>query len=235
MMQNAHQRFGRIEFVKHTKDTTTRIRVFIDRAVVDPPKDERSQVSVHLVSLVGGDSEVGALWAGMSEGAPFQIQFPGAPLRAASLGPEAQCFRGSVIVSNQGRPIRHLVAVSSELAKTKPGADRDGTRTVLCDDSSTFVLYRVAARFGLPVVQDWADWFMNELKTRKAIRPLLGLACSPVLVNGNKATFLKWIGQALKAGEIRIPEQRGPIVWNLPPDFLMHRPGDSPQGGHLPA
>jgi hypothetical protein len=121
------------------------------------------------------------------------------------------------------------VAVSSELAKTKPGADRDGTRTVLCDDSSTFVLYRVAARFGMPVVPDWAGWFMNELKTRKAIRPLLGLGCSPVLVNGNKGTFLKWIGQALKAGAIQIPEERGPITWNLPPTFLTSRRDASPQ------
>lgn len=219
-MHNAHERFGRLEFVKQTKDATTRIRVFLDRAVVDPPKDERSPVTVHLISLVGGDSEVGALWAGIGEGTPFQIQFPGVTPRAASLGPEAQCFRGSVTVSNHGRPIRHLVAVSAELAKTKPGADREGTRTVLCDDNPSFVLYRVAARFGLPVVPAWADWFMKELKARKAIRPLLGLGCSPVLVNGNKGTFLKWIGQALKADAIRIPEERGPISWSLPDTFL---------------
>jgi hypothetical protein len=219
-MQNAHERFGRLEFVKHTKDTTTRVRVFLDRAIVDAPSDQRSQMSVHLISLIGGDSEVGALWAGISEGTPFQLQLPEVAPRAGSLGPEAQCFRGSIVVSNQRRPIRHLVAVSSELAKTKPGADREGTRTVLCDDDPVFVLYRVAARFGLPVVPDWAAWFMNELNTRKAIRRLLGLGCSPVLVSGNKATFLKWIGQALKAGSIRIPEKTGPVSWNLPPDFL---------------
>lgn len=219
-MQNAHERFGRLEFVKQTKDTTTRVRVFLDRAVVDAPSDERSQMSVHLISLIGGDSEVGALWAGISEGTPFQLQLPGVAPRAASLGPEAQCFRGSVVVSNQRRPTRHLVGISSELAKTKPGADREGARTVLCNDHPSFVLYRVAARFGLPVAPEWAAWFMNELSTRKAIRPLLGLGCSPVLVNGNKATFLKWIGQGLRAGSIRIPEATGPIVWNLPPDFL---------------
>ena len=219
-MQNAHERFGRLEFVKHMKDTTTRVRVFLDHAVVDAPSDERSQMSVHLISLIGGDSEVGALWAGISEGTPFQLQLPGMAPRVASLGSEAQCFRGSIVVSNQRRPIRHLVAVSSELAKTKPGADREGARTVLCDDDPVFVLYRVAARFGLPVVPDWAAWFMGELKTRKAIRPLLGLGCSPVLVNGNKTTFLKWIGHALKTGAIRIPEERGPIAWNLAASLL---------------
>ena len=57
-------------------------------------------------------------------------------------------------VSNRERPVRHLVAISSDLAKTKPGADRGGARTVLCDDDPVFVLYRVAVRFGLPVVPD---------------------------------------------------------------------------------
>jgi len=33
-MQNAHERFGSLEFIKRTKDATTRVRVHIDRAVV---------------------------------------------------------------------------------------------------------------------------------------------------------------------------------------------------------
>ena len=219
-MQNAHERFGCLEFVKHHKDATTRVRAFIDRAIVDAPEGARSQVSVHLISLIGGDSEVGALWAGISEGIPFQIQLPGLAPRPACLGPEAQCFRGTIVTSDRGRPIRHLIAISCELAKTKPGVDRECAQTVLCDDDPVFVLYRVAARFGLPVAPDWAGWFMNELSSRKAIRPLLGLGCSPLVVSGNKTTFLKWIGHGLKAGSINIPEERGPITWNLPPSFL---------------
>jgi hypothetical protein len=219
-MQNAHERFGNLEFTKQTKDTTTRVRVHFDRAVVDPPKDERGQASAHLISLIGGDSEVGALWAGVTEGATFQIHLPGRPEMAVSLGPEAQCFRGSAVVSGRERPVRHLVAISSELAKTKPGVDREGARTVLCDDDPIFVLYRVACRFGLPVAPVWAPWFMRELKVRKAIRPLLGLGCSPVVVSGNKGTFLKWIGKALKEGSIRIPEENGSITWKLPRSFL---------------
>ena len=218
-MQNAHQRFGVLEFIKHMKDTTTRVRVHVDRAIVDPPKDEPGQ-SAHLISLIGGDSEVGALWAGVTEGALFQIHLPGRPAMAVSLGPEAQCFRGSAVVSNRERPVRHLVAISSELAKTKPGVDREGARTVLCDDDPIFVLYRMACRFGLPVVAAWAPWFMRELKVRKAIRPLLGLGCSPAVVSGNKDTFLKWIGKALKDGSIRIPEENGSITWKLPRTFL---------------
>jgi hypothetical protein len=219
-MQNAHERFGVLEFTKHMKDTTTHVRAHIDRAVLEVPKDERGQASAHLISLIGGDSEVGALWAGVSEGAVFQIHLPSRSPIAISLGPEPQSFRGSAVVSNRERPVRHLVAVSSELAKTKPGVDREGARTILCDDDPVFILYRVAGRFGLPVVPAWAPWFMRELRVRKAIRPLLGLGCSPVVVSGNKCTFLKWIGKALKEGSIRIPEANGSITWELPRSFL---------------
>jgi hypothetical protein len=219
-LQNAHERFGSLEFTKRTKDTTTRVRVHIDRAVLEPPKDERGQASAHLISMIGGDSEIGALWAAVTEGALFQIQLPGQPSVAASLGPEAQCFRGSVMVPGGKRPAKHLVAMSAELAKTKPGADREGARTILCDDDPVFVLYRIASRYGLPVASEWAPWFMRELNQRKFIAPLLGLGCSPVLVKGNKQTFLKWIGRALRGRLIQIPASSGSISWKLPSTFL---------------
>jgi len=219
-LQNAHQRFGSLEFTKRTKDTTTLVRVHIDRAVLESPKDERGQASAHLISMIGGDSEVGALWAAVTEGALFQIQLPGRAGIPASLGLEAQCFRGSVMVPGRKRPARHLVAMSAELAKTKPGTDREGARTILCDDDPMFVLYRVAYRYGLPVVPEWAPWFMGELNQRKSIVPLLGLGCSPVLVRGNKQTFLKWIGRALRGRLVQIPAASGSISWKLPSTFL---------------
>ena len=219
-MQNAHERFGTLEFIKRTKDTTTRVRVYIDRVVLETAKDERGQAATHLVSMIGGDAEIGALWAAVTESAVFHIQLPGGTPIAASLGLEAQCFRGSVAVSGRKRPARHLVVVSAELAKTKPGADREGARTILCDNDAVFVLYRLAYRYGLPVVPEWAPWFMRELNQRKAITPLLGLGCSPVLVRGNKQTFLRWIGRALRERLIRIPAASGSINWKLPSTFL---------------
>lgn len=219
-MQNAHERFGTLEFIKRTKDFTTRVRVYIDRVVLETAKDERGQAAAHLVSMIGGDAEIGALWAAVTEGALFHIQLPGGTPVATSLGLEAQCFRGSVAIPGRKRPARHLVALSAELAKTKPGADREGIRTVLCNDDPAFVLYRVAYRYGLPAVPDWAPWFMRELNQRKAITPLLGLGCSPVLVRGNKQTFLKWIGRALSKCLIRIPEENGSISWKLTSTFL---------------
>lgn len=216
-MQNAHERFGTLEFTKRMKDTTTRVRVYVDRVVLEIPKDEQGQVSAHLISMIGGDAEIAALWAAISEAALFHIYLPGRAAIATSLGLDAQCFRGSVIVQGRNRPVRHLVALSAELLKTRPGADRDGKRTILHDNDPAFVLYRVSRRFGLPVVPEWAPWFMRELERRKALQPLLGLGCSPVLVKGNKERFLGWIGKALKERTISIPEDgNGTVSWKLP-------------------
>lgn len=234
-MQNAHERFGTLEFTKRTKDTTTRVRAYLDRVVLEPARDERSTVGTHLLSMVGRDSEIGALWAAVIEGALFQIQLPGRAAIVASLGPEAQCFRGSVMVPGGKHAVRHLVAVSAELAKTKPGADREGVRTILCDDNPVFVLYRVAYRYGLPVVPEWAPWFVRELNQRKSIIPMLGLGCSPVLIKGSKQTFLKWIGRALRERLIRIPEENGSICWKLPSgisDQTNLQQGESPRTIH---
>ena len=163
------------------------------------------------------------MWAAVTEAELFQIHLPGRTGIAASLGREAQCLRGSLAIPGRKRPGRHLVAVSAELAKTKPGADQEGARTILCDDDPVFVFYRVARRYGLPVVPEWAPWFMRELSQRKAIRSLLGLGCSPVVVSGSKPIFLKLIGKALREGSIEIPKDDGSITWNLPKGPLLAR------------
>jgi hypothetical protein len=69
-------------------------------------------------------------------------------------------------------------------------------------------------------VPDWAEWFSEELRRHGAIKPLLGLECSPVLVSGTKKSFLKWIGRALRQKRIRFPEGNGPVRWSLPFSFF---------------
>lgn len=220
-MKNAHERFGTLEFTKRVKDTTTRIRVWMDRLIAEQPKEDAGSVAAHLFSVLGSDAEIAALWAAVTEGGFFQIRLPGRPLLAASFGPEAQCFRGSVAIQGRSRPVRHLVALSAELLKTRPGADREGKRTILNDDDPAFVLYRLSRRFGLPVIPEWSTWFKRELERRKAIEPLLGLGCSPVLVKGSKERFLGWIGKALKQHVISMPEANGTVAWRLPQEFPM--------------
>jgi len=170
MMKNAHERFGVLEYTKRMKDTTTRIRLRLDRFIGEV--DNERNCKAHLISVLGGDSDIGAIWAGVVEQNIFTAKAPGIDPLTASLGEDAQCFRGTITIAGR-RPIRHLVAISAELAKTRPGADPGGKRTILCDNDPTFVLYRIAQRFGLPVVLGWAAWFNEELKRRGAIKPLL--------------------------------------------------------------
>ncbi len=217
-MQNAHERFGVLELTRRVKDTLNEVRVQMDRLILEPSKD--SQATAHLISVIGGDAEIGAVWAAVIEGAVFRLRIPREGTMAATLGPDAKCFRGSVAVSGRKRPLRHFAALSNEMAKTRPGADREGARSVLCNRDPLFVLNRIARRFGLPVVPEWAPWFMHELKHRNAIRSLVGLGCSPVLVQGTKQLFLDWISEGLKQGSIHIPEEMGSISWNLSTSFF---------------
>lgn len=107
------------------------------------------------------------------------------------------------------------MAVSADLAKTRPGMDPEGKRSILCDNDPTFMLYRIAQRYGLPVVPEWAGWFNEELRRHGAITPLVGIGCYPVLVRGTKKLFLNWIAKALRKNRIKFPEGNRPICWSL--------------------
>lgn len=216
-MKNAHERFGILEYTKRMKDTTTHIRLRLDRFIGEIDGERNSKI--HVISVLGGDSDIGAIGAAINEQSFFTVQGPGIEPVSATLGEGAQCFRGTISVAGR-KPIRHLVAISSELAKTRPGADLEGRRTVLCDDDPMFVLYRVAQRFGLPAVPEWAGWFKEELSRRGVIQPLVGLGCSPVMVSGTKKMFLKLIGRALRQNRIQFPEINGPVRWTLARNFF---------------
>ena len=219
-MKNAHERFGILEYTKRMKDTTTQIRVQLDRFIGEV--DDAGNGKAHLISVLGGDSDIGAIWAAVIEQNPFTVEAPGIDQLTTSLGEDAQCFRGTITITGR-KPIRHLVGISAELAKTRPGIDPEGKRTILCDNDPTFVLYRIAQRYGLPVVPEGAGWFNEELRRHGAIRPLVGVGCSPVLITGTKKSFLKWIGRALRQKHIRFPEGNGPIRWSLSYSFFPVR------------
>jgi len=231
-MKNAHERFGVLEYTKRMKDTTTRIRLRMDRFIGEV--ESEGICKAHISSVLGGDSDVSAIWAAVIEQNLFTVEAPGIEPLTASLGENAQCFRGTITIAGR-KPIRHLVATSAELAKTRPGADPQGRRTILCDNDPTFVLYRIAQRYGLPVVPEWATWFNQELTRHRMIQAIVGLGCSPVLVRGSKKVFLKWIGRALRQKRISFPESNGPVCWSLASSFFRvdesdHEEGTSPDG-----
>ncbi len=215
-MKNAHLRLGTLEFVKASKDTKIRIRVCLERFIGE--KDRSG--TAHLIAVFGGDSDVGSIWAAVQEGLSFTVTGPGIESRFVSLGSNASCFRASLNVQGRKRPVRHLVAISEELARTHPGADANARRTILCQDDPAFVLYRLSQRFGLPVSPEWSPWFYAELCRRRVLNPLLGMGCSPVAVSGGKGKFLGWIAMGLRKKEIEFPKENGPIRWKLARNFF---------------
>jgi hypothetical protein len=69
-------------------------------------------------------------------------------------------------------------------------------------------------------VPEWAAWFNDELNRRRALKPLVGLGCSPVLVSGTKKLFLKWVRLALRQKRIEVPDCNGPVRWSLAHSFF---------------
>jgi hypothetical protein len=212
-VENAHERLGALEFTRALKDTTARVRLRLDRMVAEVTRKGRDG-RFHLLSVIGGDSDVGAVWAAVQQCQVFKVTGSSldAPLEL-SLGEKAECFRGSISVPGLKRPVRHLVAVSAELAGTRLGAATVSNRTILCDDDAVFMLYRLSERFGLPVVPEWAGWFAGELRRRRMITPLAGIGCSPVLISGRKINFLAWMSRGLRRGAIKFAESNGPVDW----------------------
>lgn len=218
-MRNAHERFGWLAFTRALKDTTVRVRLRLDRMIAELEENGQDG-KVHLLSVVGGESDVGAAWAAALSNQAFQIEAPEFGPTALQLGEKAECFRGSLNVPGRRRAVRHLIAVSAEMAATRLGGGVASNRTILPDDDPVFILYRLSERFGLPTVPEWAEWFTRELQRRRAIQRLAGLGCSPVLIRGTKERFLNWIGRGLRRGVIQFPVKNGPIAWPSMPSFL---------------
>ena len=218
-MKNAHERFGWLEFTRALKDTTVRVRLRLDRCIAEVAENG-TEGKFHLLSVVGGESDVSAAWAAVHQNQVFKVEGPDFAALELSLGEKAECYRGSLGLPGRRHPVRHLVAVSAELAAARLGAAVESNRTILSDNDPVFVLYRLSDPFGLPLVPAWADWFMHELKRRRAIRSLAGLCCSPVLITGTKARFLTWISRGLRRGSISLPMENGPIRWPSMAAFL---------------
>jgi hypothetical protein len=93
-----------------------------------------------------------------------------------------------------------MVTVSRQLR-----AEGNQARVIVKDNSSDLILRVVADLHGLPLLSDWSEWFRLRLQKAGRIRPLSGLNCAPVAIQGTKREFLEWIGAGLKNGQIQIP------------------------------
>ena len=203
-MHNAHQRMGRLTFVRQSRDTITNVSVSMERLIAESD-DERS-AKLHLVSVFGGDQEIGAVLAAANEGLRFQIAFNDSQM-IGTVGDKPVIYRSSIQIPGRKRPVRHAILLSRAFYETTFGANAEARRTILFDASPEFVLHRLAVRFGLPVLPEWAAWFHGELIGRGMIEGLTGLNCSPVTVKGTKLRMLRILSQGLRRRTITIPTE----------------------------
>ena len=195
---------------KHGKDDYSfklRLDRFIGEVLPDPPR----QAKAHLISVIGGDTQVAAMSAAISLGDRFMVEAPGVQPIRVCLERNAQCFKGSVQLSGRKKPLRHLIALSEEFASSNVSASSG--RTLLASSESGFIWASIAHIHGIPGVPQWADWFRGELETHRAIMPTLGIGCDPVIVKGQKEEFLDWLSWGVESGGVRLPAETGSIRW----------------------
>lgn len=206
---NAHLRFGWLTYYKMTERTTTTFKLRLDRFIGEVLPDPPRQAKAHLVSVIGGDTQIAAVNAAISMGERFLVEGPNVPSILACLDRNAQCYKGALQLSGRKKPLRHLIGISEELA----GGNATPGRTLLASSNPEFVWASLAQIYGLPGTPEWAEWFHSQLTKRKSMTPLLGVGCAPISVRGDKAQFLKWLSAGLRSRQIAFPETHGPILW----------------------
>jgi hypothetical protein len=209
-MKNAHLRFGRLGYTKVLKKTTSHFKIPLDRFIGEP-LENHSLCQAHLISVAGGDTQIAAVSAAIANRDWFTIESPDGTNFRATLGGNAQSYRGSVNFADSKHPLRHLVAISEEL--NQMGTGKTTERVILLDDSPEFVWKSLAQVHGAPGLCEWADWIVGELKRQKAIVPLPGVGCSPVLVKATKGMLMNCISRGVRNGKLQFPPNNGPVQW----------------------
>ena len=210
-MKNAHLRVGWLTYVKSTEKTTTSIKLCLDRFIGELLPDTPRQAKAHLISVIGGDTQISAISAAISLGDRFMIEGPEVPPTRVCLERNAQSFKGSIQVLGRKKPLRHLIGLSEEFVSANRSAMSG--RTLLASSDKGFVWTSIADIYGIPGIPEWADWFEGELNTHLAIAPALGIGCNPVIIKGEKEQFLNWLSWGVESGAVRFPEEAGPVRW----------------------
>jgi hypothetical protein len=73
-VKNAHRRFVQLTYTKAFKKTTTHFKLPLDRFIGEA--DSNSQMKAHLISVVGGDSQIAAVGAAVANRDWFWITTP---------------------------------------------------------------------------------------------------------------------------------------------------------------
>jgi hypothetical protein len=203
-MQNAHLRLGRLQYTRNTEKTNTQISVHVDHYIGNGEQ-------AHLLSLFGGDAEVGAIRAAIYEKHTFSLTFPSGTIKHVGLGPDAACYNGSLFLQGAKRTLRHLVAVSASMQ-----ANGTAAQTFIMNLEQTtkdLTWATVVNLLGLPADPRWGNVVLGELRKNKLIRRLDGIGCNPAVVIGTREDFMKRMGEARSMDLLPFPEKNGPVVW----------------------
>ena len=209
-MKNAHLRFGWLTYMKTTEKSTTHFKVRLDRFIGEVLPDPPRQAKAHFLSVFGTDTQVAAISAAISLGDKFMVEGPNLASIRVGFEKKAECYKGALQLADRKKPIRHLIAISEELATN---SSANAGRTLLAASSPSFIWTSMAQLHGLPGIPEWGEWFVEQLEDHQAITPLLGLGCNPVLVKGAKQQFLSWLARGVKTGQLGFPEEAGPTHW----------------------
>lgn len=201
-MKNAHQRFGKLVYVRRTEKTSTNIRLHLDAFV----GEDRGKA--HFVSVIGGDVEIGAVAAAFGNGDMFTVVDPTLAESMLSLGDKPLLFRGSIVVAGRKRPLRHLVACSQELADT----NSDG-KLLLMSNDDTFIWSSLVSHYGLPATPEWGSWMLAELRSQKRVHPLPGFGYETVAITATRKQLLALLSRGLRTRNLRFPPENGAVVW----------------------
>ena len=201
-MKNAHERFGKLIYRRRTEKTATNLRVFLDAFV----GEDRGKA--HLVSLVGGDVEIGALAAAFANGDSFTVVDPYGEESIVSLGEKPLCFRGSITVPGRKRPLRHLVSCSQELADNTS----DG-KLLLVSDDPLFIWSSLVCHYGLPATPAWGPWIISQLQQQKRIQQLPGFGYSGVAIKAKRKELLALLRRGLRNHLLAFPPSNGAVEW----------------------
>ena len=208
-MKNAHLRFGWLTYYKRTEKTTTTFKLRLDRFIGEVEPDSPRRAKAHLISVIGGDTQIAAVNAAISTDERFQIEGPDVAPIHVSLGRNAQTYRASLQMTDRKRPLRHLIGISEELMNNAGSTGR----TILAHSDPAFLWMSLAQIHGLPGIPEWAEWFCGRLEKHKSVVPLLGIGCHPVLVKGDKKRFLRWLGMGVERQLLAFPATIGRIEW----------------------
>jgi hypothetical protein len=204
-MQNAHLRLRRLQYKRNAEKTNTQISVHVDHYIGNGEQG-------HLLSLFGGDAEVGAIRAAIYEKHTFTLTFPNGATKHVGLGLDPACYNGSLSLQGAKRTLRRLVAVSAPLS-----ANGTAGQTFIMNLEQTtkdLTWATVVTLLGLPADPRWGKCRSERDAEGQADTTAGWNWLRSGSRHRNREDFMERMGQARSMNLLLFPEKNGPVVWS---------------------